>query len=754
MINNIFRKSEKLRFIALLMTMAICLCACGDVTDEAPELLDPVSTNEAYRPVEIGDVGNNVIKMGSVVPTDYCYFYNTSATVSKMYVNVGDYVEEGDVLAEADVDETESSIEELESELETLQQTQNVNQKIYQETQKEYDYKIKACKEAGDTDGANEYETEKALEAENNRYDTMLYNYQVKKIQAEIEEKEDLQTNNTLVADHSGYVTYAKSLVTSDGDNSAVSGGENVVIISDYDEKYIEITGENVKKDGYSIYNMMYTIIDGERYDLEEYSYTNQELAAAQSASSLPYVRFNLKDTDNSALTTGATVPLYFSTSTAEQVLIVGNDSLYQDGDQYFVYVKTENSDKERRNIVIGATDDNYTEVTSGLSEGELVFYDSDLSVPGSYTTYDITLSDFSVSGFINSNNITLEDANQVTYSAPCGGYFETFDLVEGQEVTEGDLLFTIDSGSGSARLVQINSEINSAKGNYDDTIADYNAQIKELNNQISEYKSGKRVATPGDADSGVENTLYMVEQLTCEIQILTYQKQLAKIDYNSTVNPLIEERDKLNENNDGNGNISVYAESDGVIQSIFVSSGYELTEGDKIVSIGSGEKQMVLVTPSDDDYDGTVTLSVNQNLTFVSKSDDDESLSATVIGTNGDPDRSYVTTIDGEVYISSCSNSGTFKYYVEVDEEFYDAPSGYKIKYTRTSLENIVSIPKGLLYHETDKTSGKEYDYVWKLSDGEMIKQYVTIGEENTTSYCILSGLSDGDVIIKETSE
>lgn len=60
---------------------------------------------------------------------------------------------------------------------------------------------------------------------------------------------------------------------------------------------------------------------------------------------------------------------MYFSTSTAANVLVVGNDSLYEEGDKYFVYVKTDSSDKEKREIKIGAQDDNYTEVKSGLSE-------------------------------------------------------------------------------------------------------------------------------------------------------------------------------------------------------------------------------------------------------------------------------------------------------------------------------------------------------------------------------------------------
>lgn len=73
--------------------MAAAMTGCGkDKTESVPDLLDPVSTNEAYRPVTYGDIGRMVIKTGTIVPTDNCYYYDTSATLSKVYVNVGDKV--------------------------------------------------------------------------------------------------------------------------------------------------------------------------------------------------------------------------------------------------------------------------------------------------------------------------------------------------------------------------------------------------------------------------------------------------------------------------------------------------------------------------------------------------------------------------------------------------------------------------------------------------------------------------------------
>ena len=68
-------------------------------------------------------------------------------------------------------------------------------------------------------------------------------------------------------------------------------------------------------------------------------------------------------------------------------------------------------------------------------------------------------------------------------------------------------------------------------------------------------------------------------------------------------------------------------------------------------------------------------------------------------------------------------------------------------------SYENVVMIPNNMIYHETSKMNSSEYDYVWLIKDGEIIKQYITLGEVAQNKTIILSGLSEGDVIAKESA-
>lgn len=741
--------------------MAAAMTGCGkDKTESVPDLLDPVSTNEAYRPVTYGDIGRMVIKTGTIVPTDNCYYYDTSATLSKVYVNVGDKVKKGTLLADAgsgsesDAADDGSSVDDPSASDPTMDDgsvdgtsdddafSHNIKEKIFEQNQTELDWRIKACDEIGDKEGADAARIEKAINAENNRYENVLYEYEQKKKLQEKEDSEKLQKNGTLKADGDGYVTYAKKVK---GTETTVAGGENVVVVSDYSQPYIEITGEKFKKGNYSLYKNMYAVVDGKKYDIELYKYTNQEIAVAQSMSSMPYTRFKLKGVKNPGkiLSVGNTVSLYFSTSEAKNVLTIGNDSLYEENGQTFVYIKTDSSSKERRDIEIGVSDSNYTEVVSGLKEGDLVYYASDAIMPSDYSEYTVSLDSYTKTAKVDSDNFTVEDLNSVSYVAPCDGRFTKLNIKKGKKVKKGDLLFQIDSGGGSAAMKNIDNQIESENQSYTSDMKNYDDQINDLTRQIKHYQSGK-VATPTDAN----NTLYMAEQLTCQRNVLSLNKEMLTHTHNATISSLNAQKEKLNKNNDGSGKISVYAEQTGIVLSVDGSTDVAVKEGQSIVTIGSNENVILAVTISDG------KLAINQKVTIINKSNTSKKFTGTCVGTTGDGDRNYIETdSDGNVHITKSSGDSDLKYYIQVsDSSFYKKPKAYQVSYPTVAYENVVMIPSNMIYHETSKKNASEYDYVWLLKDDEIIKQYVTLGDSDKSKTIILSGLQEGDVIAKES--
>ena len=749
---------------------AMTMTGCGkEKSEKVPELLEPVSTNEAYRPVTYGDIGRKVIKTGTIVPTDYCYYYETSATLSKVYVNVGDEVKKGTVLADvgdgtdssdgsdassgdgssgSDLTDTGSTGDMFDdgttgdgTESDDVQKYRHdINQKIYQENQSELDWKIKACEEAGDKDGASEARTEKAINEENNRYDNLIYEYEQKKKLQEKEEQAKLKKNGTLKAEQAGYVTYAKKIKA---DDKTVNGGENVVVVSDYDQPYIEITGETYKKDTYAIYKNMYTVIDGKKYDIEPYKFSNQEIAVAQSMSSMPYTRFQLKGVKNPGkiMHVGSSVSLYFSTSDAKNVLTVGNDSIYEENGQSFVYIKTDSSEKERRDVEVGVSDSNYTEIVSGLKEGDLVYYASDTIMPSNYIEYTVALDSYTKTA--KASSFAVEDLNSVSYTAPCDGRFSSINVKKGQKVKKGDVLFVIDSGGGTAAVKEIDNQIQEENSSYSSSMQELDGQINDINSQIQEYQKAKK-ATPTDA----ENPLYMVEQLTCQRNVVTYNKQLLTYTHNATLANLNAQKEKLNKNNDGSGKISVYADEAGTVKAISASTDAAIKEGQTVLTVGNSKNVIIALTLSEG------TLGINQKVTVTSKKDNTKKISGTCVGSSGDSARSYIETDkDGNVHITKCSGSDELKYYIKVDDDkVYKSIKSYEISYPTAVYDNVVMIPTNMIYHETSKNNSAEYDYVWLLQDGEIVKQYVTLGVANKTQTIILSGLSEGDVIAKES--
>ena len=82
-----------------------------------PELEEPVALNEAYRPVEYGTIGSIQVLMATAVPRDYCNYYSANVNISQIYVEPGDTVNAGDVLAVCDVDEAKKQLQECQDAL-------------------------------------------------------------------------------------------------------------------------------------------------------------------------------------------------------------------------------------------------------------------------------------------------------------------------------------------------------------------------------------------------------------------------------------------------------------------------------------------------------------------------------------------------------------------------------------------------------------------------------------------------------------
>ncbi len=685
---------------------------------EIPELIEPAAINESYRPVEYGNIGKIFLLNATVVPVEYCQCFSSNVVVSSLAVQVGDYVNEGDVVAYADIENATKQLESLKTSLAELQENYALDSEILA-------LKIKQLQLSKTEDNSLSIDTQIATLQENARYDAVLHSRRVESMQKSISEYESVIASGTLVANHSGQVTYTKNLKR----NSNASATENIVVIADTEDKYLELD-VTVKAYKYKNFDVKYTMLSGIRYDVTELDYSAEELILSKSYGGYPKQRLTFDGVDQLSL--GDTVPIYYIGMSVENVLIIGNDSIYS-GDGDFVYVLGSDGTKERRNVTLGRTDGLYTQVLDGLSEGEQVYYNSNSMMPSNYNEQTIELTDF----VIENHSVSYEMSDSYTYTmnSEYEGKIVSVNgvMVYGREVTEGELLYVIDVGSGKAALVEKEYQVKNAQKSYDDTVKNYTEQIAELKaSELDEYG-------------------------LIQLRILENQNAKAIAAAKEYLDTVTEEYEKMKANNDGSGLVSVYSEYDGKITQYRVEEGLSVAKGDMMLAITTSGGNMLRVDMKADAspspaYQVTNDIGdVGEKVTVDTGSEG--VFTGTVVGyaCSGAKNDPYVYTDEDGVHYTYNVDSGFGEpsFFVKMDDEsFYDNLLVTKMAFNYISLTDVVVLADTLISKEVIK--GKEYNYVWRIVDGNMVKQYVLVSEDlkYSNNSVILSGLKAGDVI------
>lgn len=831
--------SKKRSIISIGILFSLIVTGCSGET-ETPELIEPVVNNQSFRPVERGDVGNTVVKLADVVPEEYCHFMKQSTRILEISVDIGEYVEEGTILATTDMTEIKETLEQKNAEL-SLQNILSANkEKIFREQQRELNLKKEACREQGDKSGVKEYDTQIAIVKENERYDQLLAKHNQTVLQEEIVELKEGMEEGTIKARHAGYVTYVKDLSETD----TVDSMENVVIISDYNELHLELA-DNLFSDFYrkdiSRYDQIYTEIGGTKYTVRPFDYTNAQMLAIQSAERYPRIRLEVEGV-TSGMQPGDKLPVYFSQNQKQNVLKIGTDSLYNEGDNYFVYVQN-GEKKEKREIQIGYKNDLYVEVTGGLKEGEWVFYSSDAIMPDAYEDYAVKKQVYSMETDELGLRGQIAYTKLYAYTQSETATVEALYFAQGDTITKGDLLCVLDTETGSAKLKEQQQAIRNLKADYTKSKKEYDAQIVGLEKQIKQLKKekttdnrttkssvgsknkaevlqtgmaaveqnmttvdttqvetevpeiteepkttealtedntqsteqavttedeavqnteqetgqnmGEEADTENDNDREPQKAVESVEQLICEKNILTYERDNLTAQYVYDSQILQMEYDKLAEKNDGHGKVEIYARQNGVLGNVSIYEGKEIhpEKDGNLFQIYDIDSRKLMVNTKED-YVGA-----GNEVTFYVGGDKTQQYTGNIIGNSAVADKVYLSSENNKIYVTQ-SNSvaeGNKVYIAVEDSKLKETAENAEVFYSKARLQNTVVLPSTMVNKEVNKwKSNVTFYYVWKVVDDVLVKQYVTTDESlNTlTETCILDGLSEGDIVAKQVVE
>lgn len=716
---------------------------CGSKkTETIPDLEEPAASNASYQQVTYGNIGTTNVLLGTAVPKEYGQAYEANVTVTKILVEPGDTVEKGDVLAYADVDEASASRKAKQQELSHENTVYELNQKINQlqqdtaenniqdaaenNIQEEDDMQESATENNTQETEAEDITSQIAVLQENSRYDTKLHEYRVQKLNEEIAVLDALIADGTLKANHSGEVVYTKSLTV----NRKAGAGENVAIVADTEDLEIKLKDVTVQNYKYKDVLEKYMLQSGERVSVTEREYSTDELVLAKINNNYPNVL--IEEPEGVELKAGELYPIYFEEKKAEHVLLVGNDSLYQEDGETYVYVKAGDDTREKRKVTAGAADDHNTQITDGLAEGEAVYYETTERMPSDYTEYTVERSDFQVEN--HGLKYGRADKNARVYLTEKEGVLVEIAVEKDAEVKKGDLLYIIDTGEGKAAITEAANAIETENTTYQKQQADYDAQLIELQNATDSVSDYDR-------------------------QMITLQKEVAEADHSYTLQQLQAAYDTLSRGNDGTGKLSVYADEDGQVLKITVWEGDTVEAGDEILKMKGEASDLLLVQMVSSKSVTVYTDDIAEAGEPVSITSGDTTYTGTCVGfaagsNNLDEGCLYIDENGAHYTFQTTSGYDTPAFYVRMNDEIVDdMGNGESVDFPYISMEDVIVLPAGMIYEEKDAMHPDKVSYfVWKIEGDHLVKQYVLLDDTLTgNGKVVLFGIESGDVLARE---
>lgn len=754
------------------------LTSCGEKERvDAPELLTPIALTDSYRPVQRRDIGEVKLLSGVVVPEAYPVFSESPFDIYELKVYPGDHVEEGDLIATGDTRALDSSIRNLNAQMEMMTLQRNTKESISKKEEEKLKYLKDAALEVGFEEEAKDYEVRIRLEQENRRYDLENLDASIKNMRDSLAKLKEEKSKLVFKAPHSGEITFLKDISSVNN----VAGNENIAVISDYSDLYIEVPDVTPKTFEFANYQDQYIMVDGARHKLLPYAYSTSELSLAENRGSYPPIRFRA---ENFVGTVGAKIPLYFSNTNCKDVLAISNDSVYREGDFAYCYVLGADGQRERRDIEVGKRDLAYTEILAGLSEGEAVFYDNKSVLPVNYKEYTVKTKDYVETYSSKSVNELLTDHD--IYIAPWDGTVLEANVKGTDAVEEGQELFKIKIPVNRGELADVKNQLTDSANSYNEQMKYFSDREKELKAAIEEAGTPGSVSTAddntvgdltaddlkdvdpatetGDTEEPASPTreeleeqrdkLYLKERLTLDLDILKLNRSLADAQYARQKESLNAELNRLSGLGTDGEAVIVARESGSIGQYIPSATEHIYADGYLFTISSSGKKLLRVSMSKSRRQDPLPAARPGQTITFTT---DSTSFTGKCVAANGDPEHFYLFTREGKEHItySQCYDAGSVEqFFVEIeDESFYEDMPAVVASYEGCLVQGGTPVPAKAIYTEKDSMTEKTSVFVWKVTENGLVKEEVTVlqSAQFVDEKLVLSGLKPGDVIAVE---
>ena len=342
------------RGLLVLCALALAGGAAYRLTrpEEAVETT-PLPTVSVTRP-ETASIGIETSLIGQMVPGDLYYVTPKAAgEIREIYVEQGDFVEEGDPICEID---NQKQIDAAKISLDSAQVSVDTYQDSVATAKTNLD-RMAALLNTGDV-SSQTYEQTKAA------YDQAVAGLEGAKLQLEAAQLQ-----------YGTQVEYAT--VTAPVSGKIESESMEINALAAQSTQLCVISGDSAKKVQFGVTDRLLPAFSlGETIRVEKqgetYEGTISSISTMISAASGLYP-LEATVADNGAIPAGASVKVYFTSEKAEDVLTVPTDAVYYDGGKNYVYTVSEISKETVATVMEGNTpaEVHKIEVETGLSDGE-----------------------------------------------------------------------------------------------------------------------------------------------------------------------------------------------------------------------------------------------------------------------------------------------------------------------------------------------------------------------------------------------
>ena len=692
------------RIISLILTACLMLTITGCGT-KAPELAKNGIVKNIFYTVKKGNISSVKVNEGSVIPSLYHAYFETFGEVDEIYHRLGDEVKSGDVIYSMNSEIKEEN-DKLEEKLEHFSE-------ISSYYVKEHENQIIRMRERLNTLTGYDremYETEISETELNNKLFDDNRIHEEKELRNSLEEKRAREAKSVVKAPADGIIVYMAA-----HENGKVTEGNLAVVIADKSKKYFCI--EYREESGFDDIEKSRLLIGGKTIEEPEpLFYTEEELQNAEDYDLKLFTRYDFSGKDIPVGTYGCLIE---EKDIRENVLYVPNECIFEDEEsgKSFVYLKSPEKEKNMAFVETGTVCDYFTEISSGLNEGDQVYIsDEEFNTSVRYDETTVKKSSFS---------------QDKTYSDISKYFYDSVDFFTGvpgkiEEVyldSTSDVYVKADTKIISVMPSVSEKDYEKARIDYETAKLDYEKQVKSYNERIEQKE--KDIQNSADR---ITTALLSYELEELKEELVNYEK-----DNSENVEELKKKQDNYEIWKNGEP-VIVYAGSDGIFNATntFVS-GASYKPQESIATISVPGKYYIKIKDVRTDVVTNIRYGTTLNL-----------------GSE---------TNDGPVSISadafSCAD--VFRYYSDTVYAVPENENGTMItdnkttaQYESINIDNVLVVEQGFIFKDDS-----EVNYVMlRLDDeGNVARRNVTVVKTGNNMAWIASGLSEGDILCRKRS-